>query len=281
MRHRHFLFSVAITAIALSSCHTTTYYQVYEMKTPELTTKESCLTYDNEDCSIMYNLWAPGGDASFLISNKTGKNLYVVLSKSFFIMNGVANDYYTGSIYGKSVSSLVSSLLSESTSVSRIMSNDNRWFPLNFSRGVNMTAGLSVVRSVETKEQEIVCVPPFASKSIPGFNIYNDVYKVCDHPRRNYPKTSSNPIVYSESNTPIIFRNRIAYTFDEEAKDIKYLENKFWLSSIQNFKDKSATRKETYEDCESHRKNSYRSFTVSAPNKFYNTYKVNPDAKGF
>ena len=75
MRHRHFLFSVAITAIALSSCHTTTYYQVYEMKTPELTTKESCLTYDNEDCSIMYNLWAPGGDASFLISNKTGKNL--------------------------------------------------------------------------------------------------------------------------------------------------------------------------------------------------------------
>ena len=96
---KHSLFSLLCVALLFSSCSSIYHYvQVFETQS----TKQSApvkqqnggLVYEDDECLVFYSLWANGGDASFGIFNKTDQIMYVDLSKSFFIRNGIANDYY-------------------------------------------------------------------------------------------------------------------------------------------------------------------------------------------
>src|SRR5690554_7809005 len=85
---------LAFLTLLLSSC-TTTFYQVYKAKPIDnLTTSDSSLVYEDENCMVSYNLWDDGGNVGFKFYNKTDQDIFVNLEESFFIVNGVANDYY-------------------------------------------------------------------------------------------------------------------------------------------------------------------------------------------
>lgn len=98
------LFLGAITF--LSSCSPLK-FQVYTV-TP---TKEDVqlgnneLSFENEDCKVSYRFWRLYGDASFVVYNKTNKDLVLDLNKSFFVKNDQAFDYvnYNGQIHPISV----------------------------------------------------------------------------------------------------------------------------------------------------------------------------------
>src|SRR5690554_6151828 len=93
MKTKQFILFV-LTIMTLSSCKTT-YYQVYKaVSTEQLTIEQNALVYEDENCEIAYNLWADGGDFGFSFYNKTDHNIYLNLAESFFILNGVAHDYY-------------------------------------------------------------------------------------------------------------------------------------------------------------------------------------------
>ena len=93
----------AMALLLLSSCSKSLYYQVYEVQSQDVTLQNNLLTYENDECVVKYNLWSLGGNLSFLFTNKTDKNLFIVMPKSFFILNGVANDYYSESSYTRAV----------------------------------------------------------------------------------------------------------------------------------------------------------------------------------
>jgi len=266
------------TMLFLCACSQETYYQVYDVHSPDVAMKNGVYAYDNSDCRITYNLWSDGGNASFLVQNKTEKNLYLVMPKSFFILNGVANDYYSETTYSRAVTNSAQLAESRRVSVGGFLSDGTAWYPTHIARVYGAQIGTSTTESVSTKEMPMVCVPPLSSKLVYGFNISDHVYKDCDNYKFNYPNSVSPTITYNETNTPVKFRNRIAYTFDEEGKDVKYIDHTFWMTTLRNYSEKGGLKKLRYQECESSFKKSVKQLNMSAPNKFYNSYVENPMA---
>ena len=269
---KRFFFYATMLLTLVTSCKAPCFYQVYEVTSPDVSQKENVLSYENADCRINYNLWAEGGTLSFLIHNKTDKNLYVVMPQSFYILNGVANDYYSESTYGHSVTNSASLAASRQLSISGFLTDGYYWYPSRLSRQFGASVGLSTTESIATKEMAFICVPPKSAKFIRGFNISDHIYKDCNNSQQNYPKKTSSIINYTQNETPLSIRNRIAYAFNDQATDVKYIEHQFWLSSLQNYSEKAAISKQKVEECETKAKKIQRNFTMYAPNKFYNRY---------
>ena len=63
------------------------------------------MAYDDENCSIVYNMWGYHGDAGFIIKNKTKQMMFVDLSKCFMVNNGLTYDYFQNRASSSSSSS--------------------------------------------------------------------------------------------------------------------------------------------------------------------------------
>ena len=94
---KHYSFLLLFVAISLSSCSLLqyNYVQVFEAQSSTVKNQDDTMVYEDDNCAIRYALWAEGGDASFAIYNKTDEMLTIDPGKSFFIRNGIAQDYYT------------------------------------------------------------------------------------------------------------------------------------------------------------------------------------------
>lgn len=79
----------------LSSCSTETfYYQVCKVSSDLPTSATGAYEYKNSACEISYDFWSDGGSISFIVKNQTDEFMYIDLSKSFLIKNGIAYDYF-------------------------------------------------------------------------------------------------------------------------------------------------------------------------------------------
>lgn len=267
------LFASVMSLALLSSCSDNIFYQVYQVDSPDVQLTNNVMLYENEDCKVTYNLWAEKGNLSFMMHNKTDENLYLVMSQSFFILNGIASNYYNESVYGKSATGSAAVSVSDQISLSGYMTNGYYWYPATLSRRVGVIAGASVTKSVQTKEPEYICIPPHSAKYIDGFMISDYVYKDCDNFKQNYPQTSSNTIRYSQDNSPLKFRNRLAYTIGKKDAGEKYLDHNFWVSSLQNYSTKSAMSNEKLKECETGQTYTEKRFNMYSSQRFYNKYK--------
>lgn len=260
---RKLLFAAFAVLLLLSSC-SQTFYQVYKTEAPGLTESNNTLVYENEDCKVIYNLWAENGNPGFIMHNKTDDDVYVMLPQTFFIKNGVALDYFQNREYQGSQA------VTSSAGTTSIWGS---WY--NASKSVQGSKG--VARSSSTtiihKENPVVCIPPHASKIISEYVILNKMIRNCEK-KQAYPKTKSVPIEFTKDDTPLNFINRITYSFDKHGKGSKSIENEFWISELINYSSKEAGSMETVKDCDSDAIGIkvYR-FKVSAPGKFYNSYK--------
>ena len=269
---------IILSVLFFTSCASEKYYyQVYEVESQDVAQRDNVLFYENSDCWITYNLWSEGGNLSFLIHNKTDNNLYIIMPQSFFILNGVANDYYSESSFSHSVTNSKALFASDQLSVGGFLTNGYYWYPSILSRQAGASLGASMTETVETKEMAFICVPPKSAKFIRGFNLSDHIYKDCDNITENYPSRTSSVLRFTQSNSPLSFRNRIAYTFNNQGTDVKYIEHEFWLSSLQNYSETDAVSKEIVEECETKARKIQRKFTMYSPKKFFNTYTKNPE----
>lgn len=83
----------------MSSCSSTLFYQVYKTSSSlQVSEEEDNLYYEDENCIVSYNLWSEEGNAGFQFYNKTEETIYLNLAKSFFVLNGIAYDYFKNRI---------------------------------------------------------------------------------------------------------------------------------------------------------------------------------------
>ena len=87
---------LAFAATALFAACSPIYYQVYQTKpiTEGAAIDKEAIVFANKDCRVTYNFYSNGGDAGFLLTNLTDSIMYVHMDESFFVLNGVTNDYY-------------------------------------------------------------------------------------------------------------------------------------------------------------------------------------------
>ena len=266
------LFLFTLASLSIASCNTV-YYQVYEAKSSELIQKDNSMVFENEDCKVSYNLWSNGGSMAFIFENKTDKDLFVDLSQSFFIKNGGANDYFQNRTYETRAYESVSLGYSVTDSY---LNPTNYWESIynvpittSFKAMAKAKAGASL--AVTTKEPDFICVPAKSYKVFAYYKIKPSLIKTCD---KNFDQPRTDVVVktYNENNTPLKFKNRIAYSFENNKNSLKHIDNSFWLASIKNYSKKSAIEKEKVQQGCSSFKVKREFFKIGGPNQFYVPY---------
>ena len=117
-----------------------------------------------------------------------------------------------------------------------------------------------------------MCIPAKSHKIISVYEIAPSRIITCDK-QKDYPNRTSVVNTYSEDNTPLRLNNRIAYSFEESNKSLKHIDNTFWVSSVQNFRDKWIfEEKKENVGCYTDVKKKVKYFKVGGPNHFYITY---------
>lgn len=270
---KHYSFIVSLfAAVMLTSCSSKVYnyVQVFETKTYDdvaYKNHKDGLLYEDENCAVYHSFWADGGDASFEFYNKTNKIIYLDKSKTFFIRNGIANDYYVDRSWGSSSSNSMAAQnttsytyyhadrydrssglgasyagiyngghdavsASAAAKVGKSVFNGNI-----YSTSQTNYAAVSKTSSLSVRDNQIEAIPPKSSKIISEYAINKTLYLNCDLPRYPNDKVS---VTFTKENSPLVFENYITYNFGEGTPD-KVIENKFYVSSITNYAKPSVT----------------------------------------
>ncbi len=269
------IFKTLFIISLFTSCRTTTnFYQVFKtVPSDKLISKDNTLFYEDANCIITYNLWSEGGNIGFKLFNKTDKNIYLHLDESFFILNGIAYDYYKNRIYSNSVNvgAAISNTISGSKSITGInyfnMLQTNKINASN-SLGFSKTTG----STVEYIEEKTICIPPAASKIISEYLINKSFFNSCDLFKYPFSKNEMKTVNFTKPNSPFVFSNIITYSVGQ-TNTFSKIENEFYVSAIANYPNNVFIDYKPDEDCGTKNSNiQVPYFKFWSPSYFYIKY---------
>jgi len=248
---------ILFMTLLLSSCAVTNYYQVYKTNSESGILKNDKIVFEDKNCSVSYDLWSEGGDIGFSIYNKTESDMTINLNKTFFVLNGVAYEYFQNRTFTKTQNS--------GTTVSSYN------YPYYWNYNVTKVAGTSSTSfSTSYIEKSILTIPSKTSINISEFQITNSRYVNCDlikSPSNKNIKT----LKFDNDNSPFVFYNLITYT---TKSDTSRLENKFYVSEITNYPSSEMFDKIDTSMCGRILNVPFVIFKDAAPDKFYIQYST-------
>lgn len=271
------IFFIAVIALFSTSC-TTTFYQVYKTAPiGSMTSNNNSLVYEDDNCKVSYNFWEDGGDVGFLFHNKTENELYINLEESFYIINGIAKNYYRGRIFSETINSGATTSKS-STSWNSVSGYNHLNLLLTNRRQTSSSDALITSKGYSTDyiEEKIIHIPAKTSKVITEYAINNSLFRDCDllrYPNKAQLKSKS----FTKANSPIVFSNRIAYTVGQSGESIKF-ENEFYVTEIINYPENEILETKSKGFCEQKSYVNSKLFKDVAPNKFYIRYTKEKNA---
>lgn len=270
------IIAMAALALLFNSC-ATTFYQVYQTTPSEnLTRNDQNLTYNDDHCQVIYNLWEETGNMDFTFVNKTDHDLYLHLDKSFFIFNKQAYDYfqnrYFASYNGSSSSTTRSASVSKSiTGLNYLQLLQTNGASASGSKTSNSSSGYAVAN----QEERIICIPAHAQRTISEYSINELLYRHCDLLKYPSPKQVKT-LYFDKSESPMVFGNRITYSAGDSEELIRF-ENQFYVSEITNYP-MAALYEQRYEEVCGQKSVSKINFIKgAAPDKFYIKYTKGSD----
>ena len=278
--------------LALSSC-ATAFQQIASISSPQMKVQDDGkFRYDAGDIIIDYNFWAQNGQVSFVITNNSDNDVYVDLSRSFLIVNGMTFDYYQNRTYSSNSSSTVVSSSSYGASNTFAVANGmanalataygNTASASAFSNatGTSRSFGFSnrstssstINRGIEYGEKEGVWVPAHSSRHFCEFSLLEAPYRRCGL-ARNPSKREDATISFSEANSPYVFDNMLMLIVN--GKDHR-LVNSFYIDRITNILREETYTEEAARNCDDSRTGEkIHILKFSSPNRFYINYDFN------
>lgn len=238
----------AMIALLLTSCTPMAYHQVYKAKTETGVIKDN-IVFEDENCTVSYNLWSENGDAGFVIYNKTDFDISIDLTKTFFIVNGESKAYYQNRTFSKTTTIGVA--------VNRTYNNN-----------INSTKGGSSSLTTTYAEMPIIIIPGKTSKRITEYVVFNGLYKECKYVK--YPtKKTVTTLNFDKKNSPIVFSNIITYSIKGVEKRI---ENEFYVCEITNYPSTMMYKTETKNECGEVLLTPQNILIYKGPDVFFNKY---------
>lgn len=272
------LLYIFALAVVMTSCNST-YYQVYNAEAGEnIENTNNGLIYEDDNCRISYDFWKEGGSADFMVENKTEDDLHLHLEESYFILNGIAYDYFQDRVFMSSKGTAASQVnrSGSKTSLSG-MNIFNIWQSNSKTLKDESAVSISSGAGVSYREQKVVTIPAGTAKIFNEFEINNQLFRDCDlykYPNRREINTKN----YSEANSPFVFSNRLVYSIGE-IEDFKQVENEFYISAITNYPEKEIIDTEKEKFCGDKGHKEIKHFKESSPDSFYIQYtKTNGDS---
>lgn len=255
---------ILLLIVGITACEPVVHFQVFKVEPNNLSLKNDALVFENDQCKIVYNLWDRGGNIGFIFLNKSDKTIFLDKAESFFIINGIANDYFQNRTYTKSSSvgvitkkggayaqstgsqssssdqyrnsetnlqnALSSGILTTTTNGSSV-TNSNTYQSVEsilYSQSVNVSKGYSVSYT----ESPIIRIPPKSVKIISEFKIITSRYLNCS--LYDSPQSKIHTLIFTKNDSPFVFSNRICYKVDSLGSSPVFVTNSFYVSEISN-----------------------------------------------
>jgi hypothetical protein len=264
------LFVAAISIIALQSCKSSSYFQLYEVAPSS--NKQSETVYEDSNCKIFYDFWKNGGDAGFVFLNKTDEDIFIKKDECFFVVNGVASDYYLDRVFSTSYNSGKSA--KENSAVAASITGINSWDLQQTNQvAVSSEIGLFASKGYSTSfnEKRIVCIPSHTAKAFREFVINESLVRDCN--LLKYPNQKDiRTLTYSQDESPIVFSNRITYSIGTSEESVK-VENAFYVKKITNYPEAEFITAEYKEYCEQKSLLKMGFYQYVSPFRFYVEYQ--------
>ncbi len=202
------------------------YVQIFETKTTNTNIEDGFYIYETDTLKITYAFWAKKGILSFAVFNKLDKPLYIDWKKSSYIDNSNKLNYWVDEERSKSVS-YYGSYFYEG--------------PL-LKPGYSINEAIGTINSSKIKIERITFIPPKSNYYRSQFYLLPLKYYKLDLKteftevnRNDNPKKKTKIFekFYSKENSPLIFRNFLAFSLTEDFNEEFYVDNEFFLSNIK------------------------------------------------
>lgn len=231
-----------ITAVVLSGCSTTYYYQYYTVGAEKANLSPSGnyeFTFDG--VKFFYDFWGEYGNVMFVAYNSNEYDITIDLTQSSFIKNDIAEDYYkerhyiVGTNKGTSISNNETNTIAiASKNPVSIHSGNLSAYNLEADYGAALlasanteTMNINEFKGIIEAEQQKVIIPAKSAKVFCTFLINKTRYIHSDL----YARSTYEPIRFTKGNTPVRFRNRICIIQNGESK---ICDMSFFVNGIAN-----------------------------------------------
>lgn len=191
---------------------------------------ETNYVFESDSLTIRYSFWDEDGVLGFSVYNHMSQPIYIDWKRSSFIQNGEKLDYWQETTVSAS-SAVYSNVLRSGL----------------FGRGVN--TGIVVSNGKEMKIERYTFIPPrskyirkqFSLNGEERIEVDFDERMECEVKGRD-KRVSLQSRSFSRSDTPLEFRNYIAFTRSEDDDVEFYLDHRFHVSQAVRVRTKAITR---------------------------------------
>ena len=220
MKSTNHLLLLLICCTVLSSC--THYTQLYETKaTSPMKIEGGRYTFENDTIRIIYNFWADSGVLSFQIFNKLNVPLYIDWKKSSFVQNGQKLDYWADQ----------ESTKGEATGISY-----NGYYRMSFHKTKSS--------STTIRPERVIFIAPESSTNKNQFYLYPVKTPLANFKTGQVSVARQKKAItakyndFNAGNSPLIFRNFLTLSLDEQSTKEIYIDNGFYVSKVSELKKK-------------------------------------------
>lgn len=217
----------------ISSCSVSNYYQICEISSDLDKTSDGAYEYKVGDCKINYDFWSDNGQITFSVTNNSNEMMYIDLTKSFLIKNGIAFDYFLNRSNTSSAAMSYSNTTASSASVYGYLYSPFDKYPAKISSTYGEKQASLKSSSITIEESPIVIIPPHATKILSEYSLMVNRFVDCDLYESPSKNESTSMDFYSD-NSPLNFTNYISFRIGENGME-QTIENKFYISKVTNF----------------------------------------------
>ena len=254
-----------LTVMSMTSCAASVYYQIATISSPQMSVSDDGrFSYNENDLTIDYDFWSDHGKVGFIITNNTNEDIYIDLSRSFLIVNGMTFDYYKNRTYKSKTSGIVNNsspekgiTIASGKSMTNVLAN-------------NVTSQDPYNYIIETTEKEGVWIPAHAARYFCEFYLLKDTYRQCGLPLNPSRKENAS-IDFNEMDTPYAFENRLMIMINGQEQR---LVNYFYINNITNLQESKAIEQGYKRDCSGYLTGEkFKRCKYQASNRFYINYE--------
>lgn len=244
---KNILLAVLLLSVC-TSCSVMTYYQTYKTTAENGTITSNHVEFQDQNCSVQYNLFSHGGKVTFSVYNKTDSDMTIDLTKTFFVSNSTSKQYFQDRTF-----SVVSNTVSNST---------------NYNYLAKKTSTNSTSTSSTYHEPAQIIIPAKTRIYLSEHSIVSSRFISCDlakYPtRRSFKKLS-----FTKDNSPFQFSNLISYTVNNTTHRF---ENRFFVTEIANFPSSDVLQRVDRNECNNLLDEPIYQLKDNTPERFYYRY---------
>lgn len=218
-----------LSFLLFSGCNT--YLHILEVKSNVLQVADDIYVFENDSLIVSYSFWDEKGVIAFRVQNKTAKPLYIDWKKSSFVADQDNLSYWEDSEYRATKTRSKSTGYSFSPKGNPFFADDVRFGASTHSSSSTTTISrperiTSLAPSGGVFKAEYYITPEY------NLSLYN--YKPIEYPSiiKRGKTTTLQVSEFDLNSSPIIFKNFLVFSFNNDFKDEFYLDHSFFVSKI-------------------------------------------------